>query len=284
MLQLFDGQLDKIRLQALLFLFSMKQSKPVYDFVPSPSGAYSYSVDADLTTMVAKGILQESKDEILKLDQTNYVNLLKPDDLCQLEQVTTTYRKTSTRTLIKHTYIAYPFYAIKSEIAEELLSKSELYEVEALRPHPNGAVLFTIGYEGISLEQYLTRLIVNDIKVLVDVRNNPLSMKFGFSKSRLKKYCENQGIQYVHIPELGIQSAGRQELNTEADRAKLFAGYRQHNLSNTRKHQTDVLNLLKENKRIALTCYEADVSQCHRKYLAEAIAMLPGFKYEIVHI
>jgi len=50
--------------------------------------------------------------------------------------------------------------------------------------------LFTIGYEGISLEEYFNRLIKNDVKVLVDVRNNPLSMKFGFSKTQLKRFCE----------------------------------------------------------------------------------------------
>src|ERR1039458_2530298 len=123
----------------------------------------------------------------------------------------------STDTLIKHTYLNYPFYAINSEVAEKILDKNELEKVNKARPNLNKTILFTIGYEGISLEAYLVKMLKNNIKMLVDVRSNPLSMKYGFSKSQLKKYCESLGIQYVHFPDLGIQSEQRQELNTQKD-------------------------------------------------------------------
>jgi len=109
-------------------------------------------------------------------------------------------------------------------------------------------------------------------------------MKYGFSKSHLQRYCENLGIRYVHFPEVGIQSEQRQELNTQADYDKLFAVYRQSNLTKTTVSQEKILNLLKEHKRIALTCFEANICQCHRKHLAEAIASLPSFEYEVTHI
>jgi len=130
----------------------------------------------------------------------------------------------------------------------------------------------------------LTRLLKNDVKVLVDVRNTPFSMKFGFSKSQLIKYCTSLGIQYVHFPELGIPSEHRQELNTQSDYEKLFESYRLNYLPKTTQSQIEVLNLLKQHKRIALTCFEADVSKCHRKHLAEAVEKLPGFTYEVKHI
>lgn len=284
LLQLFDGRLDKIRLQKLLFLFTMKQPKAEYDFVPYKFGCYSYSANADLTTMVTKGLLEESKKEFVKLDKENYFKLIKPDDLKHLQQVKSEYGRMSTNALMKHTYINYPFYATKSEVAAEILDKHELDKVEASRPHNNRTVLFTIGYEGISLEGYLVRLLKNDVKILVDVRNNPLSMKYGFSKNQLKKYCESLGILYVHIPEVGITSSQRQKLSSQADYDNLFALYRKQNLTKTTKAQTDILNLLKKNKRIALTCFEANICQCHRKHLAEAIETLPGFEYKIVHI
>lgn len=284
LLQLFDGQLDKIRLQKLLFLFSLKQTKAEYDFVPYKYGCYSYSANADLTTMVSKGLLAESQKHFDKLDKTNYLKLVKNDDLKRLQQVKAEYGKMSSKVLMKHTYINYPFYATRSEVAADILDKTELDKVKAAKPHGTNTVLFTIGYEGISLEEYLVRLLKNDVKVLVDVRNNPLSMKYGFSKTQLKKYCESLGIKYVHIPEVGIQSEQRQELNTQADYDKLFAAYRKNNLTKTVDSQTQILNLLKENKRIALTCFEANICQCHRKHLAEAIETLPGYEYKIVHI
>lgn len=283
-LQLFDGQLDKIRLQKLLFLFTQRQVKSEYDFIPYRFGCYSYSANADMTAMVTRGFLTEDEKSFTKKDSTDYLKQLKPADLKLLQEVKTHYGKLSATALMKHTYLNFPFYAIKSEAAENILTKEELEKVNKSKPRANKTVLFTIGYEGISLEEYLVRLLKNDVKVLVDVRNNPLSMKFGFSKSQLKKYCGSLGIQYVHIPEVGIQSEQRQELNTQSDYDKLFSIYRKNNLSKTTNSQLHILDLLKEHKRIALTCFEANICQCHRKHLAEAIEKLPAFDYEVKHI
>jgi uncharacterized protein (DUF488 family) len=284
LLQLFDGQLEKIRLQKLLFLFSNKQVKAGYDFIPYKFGCYSYSANADMTAMVKRGFLNEDEKFFEKKDKTDFLAQLKPDDLKLLQEVKAHYGKMSTNALMKHTYINFPFYAIKSEAAENILSKDELDRVIKAKPKGNKIVLFTIGYEGISLEEYLVRLLKNNVKVLVDVRNNPLSMKYGFSKSQLKKYCESLGIAYVHIPEVGIHSDQRQELNSQSDYDKLFAVYRKNNLTKTKPHQDKILELLKQYKRIALTCFEANVCQCHRKHLAEAIETLPGFEYKVEHI
>ncbi len=151
-------------------------------------------------------------------------------------------------------------------------------------PQRSDSVLFTIGYEGISLEEYLVRLLKNNVKVLVDVRNNPMSMKYGFSKNQLKKYCTSLGIEYMHFPEVGIKSEERKELITQTDYDNLFKVYRKKNLTATLKTQNEILKLLKYHKRIALTCFEANIGQCHRKHLAEAIENLPGFSYEVKHI
>jgi uncharacterized protein (DUF488 family) len=185
---------------------------------------------------------------------------------------------------MKLTYQKYPFWALNSVKAKSLLNAEEMAQVEKMRPCTDKTILFTIGYEGNSLENYLNRLIENDIKILVDVRNNPLSMKFGFSKSQLKKYCESINIEYLHFPEVGIISEKRQELHTQADYDRLFKDYRTKNLPNTTTTQKVILNLLIEHKRIALTCFEAQHCQCHRSHLANAIKELPGFNYEIKHI
>ncbi len=284
LLQLFDGQLDKIPLQKLLFLFTQRQAKAEYEFIPYKFGCYSYSANADMTAMVTRGFLNEDEKSFEKKDKTDYLKQLKPADLKLLMEVKANYGKMSATALMKHTYINFPFYATRSEVIETILTKEELENVIKAKPKGNKTVLFTIGYEGISLEEYLVRLLKNDVKVLVDVRNNPLSMKYGFSKSQLKKYCASLGIDYVHIPEVGIQSDQRQELNTQSDYDKLFAVYRKANLSKTTNSQNEILKLLKLHKRIALTCFEANICQCHRKHLAEAIETLPGFNYEVKHI
>lgn len=284
LLQLFEGQLDKISLQKLLFLCTTQQIKPEYNFIPFKYGGYSFSANADITAMVRKGMISEDEKQFQKQDTTDYVTQLKIGDRSILQKVKKDYGGLSAMELMKLTYIYFPFYAIKSEAAPSILSNDELEKVNTAKPKSDKTVLFTIGYEGISLEAYLLRLLENDVKVLVDVRNNPLSMKYGFSKSLLSKFCSSLGIEYVHIPEVGIQSDQRQALNAQSDYDKLFAIYRQDNLTRTQNHQKDILNLLQQHKRIALTCFEANICQCHRKHLAEAVQMLPGFIYEVKHI
>lgn len=284
LLQLFEGELEKIRLQKLLFLFTQRQEKAEYDFIPYKFGCYSYSANADLTTMASKGMLTETDSHFKSNEKTDYLMALKETDKKQLEEIKMLYGKMTANALMKHTYINFPYWATKSIKAESILTSDEFEKVNKSKPKSNKTVLFTIGYEGISLEEYLNRLLKNDVKILVDVRNNPMSMKYGFSKSQLIRYCENLGIQYMHFPEVGIQSNQRQELNTQTEYDKLFAVYRESNLTNTIPTQTTILNLLKQHKRIALTCFEANICQCHRKHLAEAIELLPNFEYEVKHI
>lgn len=284
LLQLFEGQLDKIRLQKLLFLFTQRQVKAEYDFIPYKFGCYSYSANADLTAMVSKGMLDETESHFKSNETTDYLKTLKEADRNHLQEVKVLYGRMNATALMKHTYIHFPYWAINSIKAESILLAEELEKVNQSKPKGSKTVLFTIGYEGISLEEYLNRLLKNDVKVLVDVRNNPLSMKYGFSKSQLKRYCESLGIQYIHFPEVGIQSEQRQELNTQNDYDKLFAVYRKSNLSKTTHTQNEILKLLQQHTRIALTCFEANICQCHRKHLAEAIEQLPEFDYEVKHI
>lgn len=284
LLQLFGGQLDKIQLQKLLFLFTRRQTKPVYDFIPHRFGSFSYSANADMTTMVNKGLLKEAETSFTRTDQTDLLQCITPEDRELLMTIRSEFGGWSAHDLMRFTYIHFPFYAINSVTAPTLLTMDELAAVTNARPKSDEPVLFTIGYEGISLEEYLTRLIIHQVNVLVDVRNNPLSMKYGFSKSQLMKWCGNAGIKYIHFPEVGIRGDQRKELNNQTDYDKLFEIYRQTNLPETRAQQQEILNLLNQHKRIALTCFEADVCQCHRKSLAEAIQSTPGFNSMVRHL
>jgi len=120
----------------------------------------------------------------------------------------------------------------------------------------------------ISTAVFLYTLIKNDIRVLCDVRNNPLSRKFGFSKNSLQKYLGNIGIEYVHIPELGISSEKRNNLNSDDDYQNLFKNYKT-SLSKRLEHLEKLHQLLVSKKRSALTCFEHDPSNCHRHVIRD---------------
>ena len=283
-LQVCGGTVEKIKLQKLIFLITIKQKEPAYEFVPYLFGCYSHSAKADLFTMVQRQSLTEDESSYTKKDKEDYLLSLDEEDKKLVHNAYILYNRMTSDDLMKHTYCSHPYYAINSTRAVELLSPEQLAIVRLSRPVMNDVMLYTIGYEGISLEGYLNKLIQHDIKLLVDVRNNPMSQKFGFSKSQLIRYCGSLNIEYVHFAEVGIQSEYRQELKVQSDYDKLFKNYKNKTLTNTLSSQQRILDLLKQKKRIALTCFEANICQCHRKHLAEAITQLPEWEHELKHI
>ncbi len=70
--------------------------------------------------------------------------------------------------------------------------------------------LFTIGYEGRDIDEFVSLLKDNGITRLIDVREIPFSRKKGFSKSRLNERLQNENIDYVHIKALGSPSEIRE--------------------------------------------------------------------------
>lgn len=290
LLEIFEGKLNKTNFQKLLFLFSKLQKKPAYHFVPYKYGCVSFQSYADLRTMIKYDLIKEedngenSQNYWKKNDSDSFLISLTKDDQKLLSYLKRRFSNYSTRELISYTYQKYPFYAINSTIAHEILNKEELEKIRSLKPKSDKNALYTIGYQGISLEEYLNRLIKKDIKVLCDVRKNSLSMKFGFSKKQLKSSCEKLGILFYHFPEVGIRSEKRKELNSQKDYDDLFAEYRNDlQQENSLITQKSLIELINNHQRVAITCFEADINQCHRKHLAEKIAA-EATNLPVIHI
>lgn len=284
LIETFGGELEKFQLEKLLMLFSFYQKNPSYHFVPYKYGCFSFQANADLATMRKYEWVEEGEKYWKKTTNQSYVSELTESDKKALLDLKNNFNDKSSEYLIKHTYRNYPYYAINSKIAHQLLSAEELEKVIKQKPISTKNALFTIGYEGITIEQYINKLIKADVKVLCDVRKNSYSMKYGFSKSQLKMACEGVGIQFLHIPEVGIVSDKRKELNTQKDYDVLFEDYKKTVIPKTVSEQEMILSLINEHQRVAITCFEKDICQCHRKHLAEAICELPQFNYELIHL
>lgn len=141
--------------------------------------------------------------------------------------------------------------------------------------------LFTIGYEGLALETYINKLIINDIQVLCDVRKNAYSQKYGFSKKQLQTACEGVGIKYIHMPELGIASENRRQLESQHDYDLLFELYENTTLKNNKAALLKIKEIIDKDTRVALTCFEKDPKQCHRTRIANALMQLPNIHYTL---
>lgn len=283
MIEAFGGRLNKLDLQKYLFLFAQKcQQEKSYDFVPYKFGCFSFQSYADRRNLTEAGYLAANDD--WQINGEGYLEAITKSDKQKIVAFQKYYSGITGDDLVREVYRKYPYYAINSEIAARLLTPAELQLIDESRPVDDSYCFFTIGYEGSSFENYLNRLIQNNVKLLCDVRKNPLSRKYGFSKQTLSETLKKLGIKYVHIPELGIVSEKRQELNTQADYNRLFDEYEQTTLKAGKRSLETLLELMREHKRVAITCFEAEHCMCHRGRVAKAMAKMPSWEYPIQHV
>lgn len=284
-LQKFGGKLTSVDLQKYLFLFTetCEQNKS-YEFVPYRFGCFSFQSYADRRKLVEFGILDEGDKWSLLSSDADYVSQLKDSDQEKLDRFYDKYKDIRGNTLVKDVYRRFPYFAIRSEIAADLMDKQELKIIEDEKPSQSDKVFFTIGYEGKSFENYLNRLLKNNIQVLCDVRKNPLSRKYGFSKRTLSDTLSKLDIEYVHLPELGIISEKRQQLKSQADYDRLFDDYESTTLKENNQTLETLMDIINQKQRIAITCFEAEQCMCHRGRVAEAIGKNPDCDFPIVHV
>ena len=272
--------------QKLLFLYTQEcEATPGYDFVPYKFGAFSFTSYADKRKLIEEGLLAEN-DQNWKLTEAGRmaarrqaVEPLRVAGFCRR------HSRLRGNVLIVEQYRRYPYYARRSEILDKLgLEPEALTAIVAARPKRQPAGIITIGYEGRSLESYLNELLRAAVTVLCDVRRNPLSRKYGFSKGTLSNACEGVGLRYEHLPELGIASERRRELHTQADYDALFAEYERESLPQQGAALETIRAWVAAGERVALTCFERLPQQCHRHCVAEALERKGGAKLTAQHL
>ncbi len=258
--------------QKLLFLYTRGQKTPSYEFVPYKFGCFSFTSYADKRRLIDRGLLEDLPDA-WKLTAVGRMTIRKravePVAAARFHKEHASIRGDE---LIAKVYREHPYFASRSVIVDKvLLGSQERERVANALPTSAAPGLLTIGYEGKCLESYVNQLLRASVTLLCDVRRNPLSRKYGFSKSTLRSACDNLGICYEHMPELGIPSEDRRELKTQADYDALFEGYERESLP----RQADALDRIRAwilgGHRVALTCFELHPQQCHRHCVAEAL-------------
>ena len=134
--------------------------------------------------------------------------------------------------------------------------------VQSRRSKLHRGTVFSIGYEGRDLDDFLDTLEGNRVKVLVDVRLTPISRKKGFSKTALSEGLARRGIEYRHAPALGNPKENRAAFRGAAVRTgrRRFLAH----LNNGSRHAYEEVIELARAQRIALLCVERDDRQCHR--------------------
>jgi len=83
--------------------------------------------------------------------------------------------------------------------------------------------LMTIGYEGMTLKDFLDVLKRCRVTMLVDVRELPISRKPGFAKAALSAALAQREVKYEHLVDLGCPRDIRHDYRDDGD----WSGYTQ---------------------------------------------------------
>jgi uncharacterized protein (DUF488 family) len=138
--------------------------------------------------------------------------------------------------------------------------------------------MFTIGYQGASLEHLIQTLAAAEVEVLLDTRETPMSRRPEFRGPVLASALSAAGIRYVSVRALGAPKALR--ALAPSDWARFAEGYRDR-LRLVREELERILPII-DGERVCLFCFEADPGACHRSLLAHEIERL--LDVEAVHL
>jgi len=266
LLQKVARPVDRMQLVKWCFLlrheFPSKGGKSFYDFVSYKHGPFSFALYHEMGKLERCGLLLTSGNSVgVRRDGFYAVASPPAAVVADIDRLLYQFAAMPLRSLIHYVYSRYPTYTVNSE-----------WRPLAARPETQRAV-FTSGYEGLSVDAFLNRLVRSGVRRVIDVRRNAVSRRYGFHGTTLSRLLGHLGIDYVHFPELGIAAASRKKLSTRESYRRLLRDYQSTTLKMEKVAVAEVARLVAEIPSV-LTCMEADPAYCHRSLLAIRVAEL----------
>lgn len=242
---------------------SSKGGDSFFDFLPYKKGPFSFCLYQEAGKLENKGYMAPYDDNHwIATDKSSTAtatldNVIKSD----VDRIIERFSKKTKEELVDYVYSRNPWFTVNNLIRKE-----------QTRPVATPMV-FTSGYQSLSVDSFLNRLMRTGIQRIIDVRSNPIARRYGFHKSTLMRLCGYLGLDYIHVPELGIPSSLRRNLETIADYEKLFTEYEKTVLVEQTVALERVSALMSE-KPSVLVCMEADPKYCHRTRIARSISLM----------
>ena len=135
----------------------------------------------------------------------------------------------------------------------------------------DGPTIFTIGYERRDGEELVSLLLDAGVDTLVDVRERAMSRRADFRGKALRARCEEAGIAYLPMQQLGSTDQMRDELKGSRDYDAFHRTFRAYA---ERELEEPLLRLADEARQrtVCLICYERAHEECHRSTVADLVA------------
>ena len=143
--------------------------------------------------------------------------------------------------------------------------------------------IWTIGHSTRSIEDLISLLKKNEIKLLADVRSLPGSKRYPqFNREALAESLNAHGIRYEHFPELGGRRKPNADSRNTTWRNASFRGYADYmETEQFHKGAERLLAFAREAGPAAMMCAEAVWWRCHRSLISDFLKV-PGV--EVMHI
>lgn len=272
LVRIAGGRIDRLVLTKWAFLLRQETisrgGESFYDFVPYQYGPFSFSLYQEAEKLVSLGYLKEVSQTAWALGDIP-APAVDANLRADLKSVSSRFLASSVEQLLDYVYHSYPQFTVNSK-------RKRLSNRTVAMP-----AVYTAGYEGKSIDAFLNSLTESGIAHLIDVRRNPIARRYGFHRSTLARLCDRLSIKYSHVPELGIASELRQQLDTEEDYQALFRRYEATTLETERLAIKTISGWIQQSPSV-LVCMEANPTCCHRARLAEPVSRATGLP--IVHL
>lgn len=269
-LQQVGGQASTLQMMKWAFLLGQEGTsqggKTFYQFLPYRFGPYSFALNREADTLIHNGFVEKVEKNFWKLTTLGREQILNlPKQISQdISNLTQQYGNFSGSDLIKIVYANYSWFTVNSDLRDKRREQRPIAEIE----------IYTAGYEGRSVDEFLNLLMRSGIQRLIDVRYNPISRRYGYHKSTLNRLCNALDIEYKHLSGLGIPGSARRDLDSINSYLSLFQEYR-CGLVNRQKDLQIAISLL-NSKPSVLVCMEANPQYCHRNVLAQHLMNMTG--------
>jgi uncharacterized protein (DUF488 family) len=263
---------SKLQITKLAFLLAQEgrseQLKTFYEFVPYKFGPYSFGLAHELENLHKEGYVTFAENDHVELASKGKKwskQALDTRLARDIELLSQNYGNLDQKKLIDTVYTKHPWFTANSQFPNKRKAK-----ITAAEPGN-----YTIGYQSFQVDGLLNKLLEVGIKRLLDTRSNPISRRYGFHKSTLSRLCSCVGIAYEHLPELGVPSSWRQELELDEEYNVLFKRYEREILDKVKPTIETTAWGMNETPS-ALLCREAFSGHCHRSVLAKRLKALNG--------
>ena len=264
------------KIQLVKWLFLLKEEESIdrhisfYSFFPYSYGPFSFEAYRDISELESFGWVESDSSSFrYTMSDKEYCQLKLPSSVIHsVKKVLENYGELSQKSLIDYVYRKYPWYASRSKIRKSDLPTGS--------PNARRAI-YSLGYEGLSIDAFLDILLKVGIQVVIDSRSNPISRKYGFSKFILAGKCLDVGIGYHQFSDIGIPSEPRRKVR---DRQNLWDFYVTEILSKNLNVLRSIADMCRS-KPSVLICFEKNPEDCHRHIVARELSVITGLP--IIH-